>query len=116
MKKRIEEISSDWGTECSSCKNWHLVNENGNVGVDSSPITYAACCPCFCHENDHRLLIYATGDNEFSPPHRIAFKIVDGNMVSCFLYYNYDRVAYGVNKKLRVVFVVSTDITLIGAP
>lgn len=83
MKKRIDEISSNWRTECSSCKNWHLMDEDGNVG-DSSPVTYAACCPCFCHENDHRLLIYATGDNEFTPPHRIAFKIVDGNMMSCF--------------------------------
>ncbi|VDK67001.1 unnamed protein product, partial [Onchocerca ochengi] len=81
MKKRIEEISSDWGTECLSCKNWHLVEENGSVS-DGSSITYAACCPCFCHENDHRLLMYATGDNEFSPPHRIAFKIVDGNMIA----------------------------------
>ncbi|VDO33975.1 unnamed protein product [Onchocerca flexuosa] len=81
MKKRIEEISSDWGTECLSCKNWHLVKENGSVN-DSSSVTYAACCPCFCHENDHRLLMYATGDNEYSPPHRIAFKIVDGNMIA----------------------------------
>ncbi|CAG9531964.1 unnamed protein product [Cercopithifilaria johnstoni] len=85
MKKRIEEISPDWETECSSCKNWHLINEDGNIG-DSSRVTYAACCPCFCHENDHRLLIYATGDNEFSPPHRIAFKIVDGNMIAEKIY------------------------------
>lgn len=81
MKKRIEEISSAWGTECSTCKNWHLVDGDGS-GSERLPVTYSACCPCFCHESNHRLLIYATGDNEFSLPHHIAFKIVDGNMVS----------------------------------
>lgn len=78
MKKRIEEISSSWEVEeCPSCKNWHLVvATEPNKGCTST-----ACCACFCHETGHRLLIYATGDNAFTPPHHVAFKIVDGSMV-----------------------------------
>ncbi|VDN02971.1 unnamed protein product [Thelazia callipaeda] len=80
MKKRIEEISADWETKCSSCKSWHLVNDHVEIYDNSSE--YIMCCSCFCHENDHRLLIYATGDSEYALPHCVAFKIVDGNMIA----------------------------------
>lgn len=77
MKRRIEAMSTDWSAQCKLCKEYH--EECDDHG--SCTITDRAYCCCLCHENDHRLLIYAMGDDERTPPHLIAFKIVDGYIV-----------------------------------
>lgn len=79
MRLRINELCELWKVDCLNCADFH---QDDNIDPsDLRPVTYSSCCLCSCHEVDHRLLIYAVDDAGATLPRRIAFKIVDGNMV-----------------------------------
>uniref|UniRef100_A0A183TWP1 F-box/WD repeat-containing protein 5 n=1 Tax=Toxocara canis TaxID=6265 RepID=A0A183TWP1_TOXCA len=75
VKKRLDALCADIVTGCGACSSNHL-------GDEDDPKAIFICCPCSCHEQDDRLLIYAVGESDTEPPHSIALKIIEGTQVT----------------------------------
>lgn len=76
MKKKIDLLSQQQLSNCSSC------NENHRHESDFQFF----CCNCYCHEENDRLLIYASSETSTLPPHCISFKIIHGTKVFLFFF------------------------------
>lgn len=74
VKKRLDELCTSYSPGCGGCSMNHC-------GDEDDPDAIFMCCACCCHEQDDRLLIYALGESDTTPPHSIGLKIIEGAQV-----------------------------------
>lgn len=79
VKKRLDELCTSYSPGCGGCSMNHC-------GDEDDPDAIFMCCACCCHEQDDRLLIYALGESDTTPPHSIGLKIIEGAQVTEQLY------------------------------